>query len=310
MNRLLAISAALGCILLATPASACLVFMFPDPETGEMVSENTPRGLTLLQAELRGNADAVLIAQVSAMRLAEPYAVDLTFTAVRPVYDAALSEPIVVVQRRIRSQMCEWPLQLGQFAVLYVRRDGADGWTLTDVFRPEDLQDRPEGYGTLLRRMADGSMPLPDYGDVVDPAELARMARADRSFSPIPFGSRSPPEGLVSVDPAQCEDEGECAWRDDAGVEHYYWEGELAVKTVTVVDVGDRSIAALGIGTARSMDDVVRNVRVFLPEANLTCRQSNDGHDCGATLGKGWFTLFFDAAGRLTEARLDARHFT
>jgi len=150
----------------------------------------------------------------------------------------------------------------------------------------------------------------PLQSEMAGPESIALMDRADQSFSPIPFGSRSPPEGMVSIDPARCETESECEWRDARGVQHYYWEGELVVKMVTVANLGDRPISALGIGSARAMDEVLRNVRTFVPEVKVTCRQDGDGHDCGATLGEGWFRLFFDASGGLTEVRLDAYHFT
>lgn len=135
------------------------------------------------------------------------------------------------------------------------------------------------------------------------------LTAADRSFSEFPFGSREAPAGLTIVKRADCEKSGECAYRDPAGVEHYFWDGELVVKTVQVADAGRQSISALTIGHSRAFDDVMRRVRTFLPEADIDCRAQDDERTCSAVLGEGWITLQFNDAGRLTEVRIDAYHF-
>lgn len=144
-------------------------------------------------------------------------------------------------------------------------------------------------------------------------AELLQIA--EQSFSNIPFGSRKPPAGLILIDDGGCVGgKGECTYRDGNHVQHYFGDsqGALVVKSIVVGHVGDRPIAALGIGTARTLDDVVERVRRFLPEADIDCDERASANDttCGATLGDGWFRLFFDGSRRLTEVRIDAYHFT
>ena len=134
---------------------------------------------------------------------------------------------------------------------------------------------------------------------------------AERSFSDIPFGTREGARGLTMVIEGQCREWGECSYAGVNRVEHYFWDGELVVKTIVFPEDNDQLTAVLGIGPARDMDDVVARVRRFLPEAELECRPGADrGHTCGATLGEGWITLRFDRNGRIREARIDAYHFT
>ena len=140
-------------------------------------------------------------------------------------------------------------------------------------------------------------------------AEL--LDAAERSFSDIPFGAPEATPGLTIIDRDQCDRWGECSYRDADGVEHYFWEGELVVKTIQTADVGNGQIDALGIGSARSLDVVLGRVERFLPGAKIECQDMGDGNrNCGATLGEGWISLKFDDSRRLTEVRIDAYHFT
>lgn len=137
------------------------------------------------------------------------------------------------------------------------------------------------------------------------------LAASERSFSAIRFRASEPAPGLTLIARDDCEVRGECSYHDAKRVEHYFWEGELVVKSVHVAEVGDRHIDALGIGTARSLDEVVERVRSFLPEAEIDCEDFADGTaSCGATLGEGWISIIFDNSRRLTEVRIDAYHFT
>lgn len=137
------------------------------------------------------------------------------------------------------------------------------------------------------------------------------LAASERSFSAIPFGASEPAPGLTRTARESCEVWGECSYYDAERVEHYFWDGELVVKSVHVAEVGVRHIDALGIGTARSLDEVVERVRTFLPETEIDCEGFADGAvTCGATLGEGWISISFDNTRRLTEVRIDARHFT
>jgi hypothetical protein len=140
-------------------------------------------------------------------------------------------------------------------------------------------------------------------------AEL--LAAAERSFSSVPFGAPEGTSGLTPIRRDECEPWGDCGYRDEDLVGHFFFDGELVVKAVDLGEVGDRSIEALGIGTARLLDEVIDRVRNFLPEARVGCETSSDGdHYCHATLGEGWITLVFDGSGHLTDVRIDAYHFT
>jgi len=144
-------------------------------------------------------------------------------------------------------------------------------------------------------------------------AEL--LAAAEHSFSDIPFGVREPPPSLTLIYDGGCvAGRGECSYIDANHVMHYFDDGELVVKSIELGKVGTRPIAALGIGKARALDEVVAQVRRFLPEAEVSCDKNgklkNALHECGATLGDGWVKLFFDTSGRLDEVRVDAYQFT
>lgn len=147
--------------------------------------------------------------------------------------------------------------------------------------------------------------------------------RVDRSFSAIRLGTMRAPArlGLTERREQGCHHWGECNWADANGVLHYFWDAdELVVKSVIARDVARRPISALGIGRARLRRDVIARVRAFLPGVAVSCVRE-DGEPlagdpappvmrCDATLDEGWIRLWFDAADRLTEVRLDARHFT
>lgn len=134
---------------------------------------------------------------------------------------------------------------------------------------------------------------------------------ADRSFSAVPFGAPESTPGLTILNREQCDRWGECSYYDADRVEHYFWEGELVVKTIRTADVGDRHIKALGIGDARSLDEVMGRVEGFLPEVEIDCQEIGDGdRSCGATLGEGWISLKFNNSRHLIEVRIDAYHFT
>ncbi|MFW2343350.1 hypothetical protein [Brevundimonas sp.] len=134
---------------------------------------------------------------------------------------------------------------------------------------------------------------------------------AERSFSDIPFGTREGAPGLAMVIEGQCQEWGECSYADANRVEHYFWDGELVVKSVAFTASDTRPSAVLGIGSAREMGEVLAQVARFLPDAEFECRPVRDGGQaCGSTLGEGWITLRFDHNGRIRGARVDAYHFT
>lgn len=143
---------------------------------------------------------------------------------------------------------------------------------------------------------------------------LAIQARVDRSFSAFPIETPlADVEGdLTQIIGESCAEYGECDWADEAGVRHYFFSFSqagylLVVKSVHAADFTDRSIDALGIGMARSRDDVVANVRAFLGDTDFSC---DSPRYCGATLGPGWIRVWFDENGQLREAQFDGYHST
>jgi hypothetical protein len=161
-----------------------------------------------------------------------------------------------------------------------------------------------------------GPAPATQKGDIGD--EL--MSKVSASFSTIPFDTPKSKVKtmLMRLGDDSCEQFGECSYVDSNGVEHYFWgtNERLVVKSVDAERFTAEPIAALGIGTARSRDSVLANVKAFLPTAEISCRESDEAGEgkgipsCGATLGKGWFKMLFDAQNQLIEARLDAYQFT
>ncbi len=155
-----------------------------------------------------------------------------------------------------------------------------------------------------------------------DNRSLSPRDRADLSFSAIPMGTMRTPEslGLREIRVGRCQEADECDWIDANTIRHYFWEDdELVVKSAHASDFGDNPIPALGVGRARSRTEVLTQIRSFLPEIEVECADATelgaprDGPGetlCGGTLGEGWFRVWFDAHGILTEIRFDSYQFT
>jgi hypothetical protein len=146
---------------------------------------------------------------------------------------------------------------------------------------------------------------------VADPA----FDRADASFSRYPLNLPSTPQAVGRLTNGDvCDDDGiSCEWEDDAGVHHIFAGDTLAIKTLDVAVLGNRNIAALNIGTARTRSEVLAKVRAFLPEIEIDCRepaQAGEGEgiaSCGGSFDNGgWIKLLFGPDNRLTSARIDA----
>ena len=69
------------------------------------------------------------------------------------------------------------------------------------------------------------------------------LTAAERSFSTFAFGTPEGISGLTIVIREDCEVQGECSYEDANHVAHFFWEGELVVKSV---EAGDQWVAALG----------------------------------------------------------------
>ena len=143
--------------------------------------------------------------------------------------------------------------------------------------------------------------------------------RVDRSFSDIPL--RTPLDQLRSrlteIPLDECQQLGECEWRDGGGVSYYLWADEpsayfVVVKSLRADDFAGRPIRALGIGAARTRDEVLEAARSFRPGADFDCTTwgGEGGETCSATLDPGWVTISFSRSGRLLDLRIDAYHFT
>lgn len=166
------------------------------------------------------------------------------------------------------------------------------------------------------------SLPLSGSDDLESYQPSPTQIRVDQSFSSFIIDTPlSEIEQLLSpLVQGECLEYGECEWRDDEGVRHYFFRFSdddhlLVVKSVSTEDFVDRPISALGIGMARKREDVLANVRAFLPEIELNCDPENvSGNvgpdECGATLNPGWFQIGFDADGKLRAIRFDGYHFT
>jgi len=154
-------------------------------------------------------------------------------------------------------------------------------------------------------------------GGAVHAAESTNNAfdRADASFSRFPLNMPGTPQAvgrLVNGD--ACDDDGiSCEWEDEVGVRHIFAGDTLAIKLVDVAALGNRDIAALNIGAARSRADVLAKVRAFLPEIAVDCLEPGKAGEgagiascSGAFPNDAWFKLLFGPDGRLISARIDA----
>ncbi|WP_447762041.1 hypothetical protein [Sphingopyxis panaciterrae] len=139
--------------------------------------------------------------------------------------------------------------------------------------------------------------------------------RADASFSRYPLNLPSTPQAVGRLtNGGDCDDDGiACEWEDDAGVHHIFAGDILAIKTVDTAALGNRNIAALGIGTARTRGEVLAKVRGFLPEITIDCLEPGNAGEgegiasCGGSFENGgWIKLLFGADNKLTSARIDA----
>ena len=135
------------------------------------------------------------------------------------------------------------------------------------------------------------------------------------SVSRYPLEEETTPQAIGRLTNGDVCDDGDilCEWEDEAGVRHIMGGNVLAIKIIAPPAGDERAIGALGIGTARQRGQVLKNVRAFLPEIEVTCLtegESGEGdglYSCGGSFAGGaWFKLIFDTNDYLVSARIDA----
>lgn len=176
---------------------------------------------------------------------------------------------------------------------------------------PKDMPVKTRPALAMIAAALLGTAPAHAAERIADPFD-----RADASFSRYPLNLPSTPQAigrLVNGDVCD-DDEGiACEWEDEKGVRHIFAGDTPAIKLVDTAMPGDRPIAALGIGTARSRADVLAGVRALLPEIAVDCLEpgkAGEGPGIASCSGSfdngGWFKLLFGPDNRLTSARIDA----
>ena len=125
--------------------------------------------------------------------------------------------------------------------------------------------------------------------------------------------------GLTEIGTDGCERFAECDFADASGVRHYLWGDPsnlyVVLKIVHADEFVGRPISALGIGTSRRQEDVLANVRQFLPGVEIDCDSDRVSGNvgpikCGFSLDPGWVQIGFDRQGNLMKVRFDGYHFT
>ena len=139
--------------------------------------------------------------------------------------------------------------------------------------------------------------------------------KVDRSFSNVPITTLFSAVSHPLEDVSDACFPGECERRNASGVRHYFYEDELVSKNIRADEFGDRPIAALGIGSARRMGDVMANIGRYIPDASFDCTPGNvSGNvgpvECRATMNPGWVQIGFDRRGNLIAIRFDGYHWT
>lgn len=182
--------------------------------------------------------------------------------------------------------------------------------------------ESPQPFGALAdTTRAPGSTPMitATCDGNVEYCPSPDQVRVDQSFSSIAIDSDFSSHRFALTEDRQddCEILDGCDWLDSNKVRHYMW-GEspedliVVLKMIEAKDFVGRPISALGIGTARKQNEVLANVRHFLPEINIDCDHvsGNVGPvECGGTLNPGWFQIGFDLEGNLQTIRFDGYQF-
>lgn len=154
------------------------------------------------------------------------------------------------------------------------------------------------------------------YGEAQKNRTLApheMLRRAESSFSPVAFGvhyDRLSGLGLKMIDFGVCRQNKVCTWVDRQNIEHEADdERGVASKAAWIDQKPTQHLNLLGIGVARSREDVISAVYRFLPEPTFDCSQAppdDIGTNCFMMVGKGFVELKFDDNDALIFARVEA----
>lgn len=144
------------------------------------------------------------------------------------------------------------------------------------------------------------------------PDEMLR--RVETSFSPVAFGVQYDELsglGLKMIDFGVCRQNKVCTWVDRQNVEHEA-DDEQGVdsKLVEIDPSSTQSLNLLGVGRARSREDVISAADRFLPGPKFDCSRAppdEEGTFCIMMVGKGFVELQFDDDDRLVFARVKAQ---
>lgn len=108
------------------------------------------------------------------------------------------------------------------------------------------------------------------------------LAKADRSFSELPFDTRRG-DAIdvlqIEISNIVCDRDPNCEWLIASAphVRHGFdKDGRVTSKHIIIDDYGNGEVRALGIGSAKLRENVVDALMAFLPNIEVTCRSVPD----------------------------------
>lgn len=152
MKRIVATTLCAGVLFGGSAAQACAPLIATDPSTGETYQSGSPEWLRREQAEWRSRSENVAIAQVRAGRMLASNDIEFTLVPIVSVYSGGLPESDLLFRWNPGNTCNAFTLNISDRVIVYV---GADGGVV-GVTVPEQLQDRPPGFGQRLREIARG----------------------------------------------------------------------------------------------------------------------------------------------------------
>lgn len=158
MRPLLLAATVLIALVSATPtARACAPLIATDPVTGETFGSGSPEWSRREQATWRARSEVVLIAQLRAGRMLASNEIEFTLVPIVTVYGGALPESDLLFRWQPGNTCNRFALNIADFAIVYVSTDGS----IVGVTVPDQLQDRPTDFPTLMRDTRRGIIPAP-----------------------------------------------------------------------------------------------------------------------------------------------------